>query len=129
MAKARILQTGETDIASTDIWRYVLHEGYPTQKVASSGKETVSFSTEEEYKQIIVTHSLGYVPKVKVSGEVSSGKVMRFSGSEEFQEENFSQRFYTYTVSSTQLTITVGYYMGAPGERSFEIYYVILRDD
>ena len=127
--KARILKSGETNINSNDIWRFVLHEGYPTQKVSLSGKQTVSFSIGEEYKQVIITHNLGYVPKVKVSSEVSSGKVMRFSGSEEFQEEDFSQRFYTYTVSSTQLTITVGYYMGAPGARSFEIYYVILRDD
>lgn len=62
MAKFKVLNTGETDITSTDIWRFCLHSDYPTFKIQTSGSQNFSIAAGESFGEYTVTHSLGYSP-------------------------------------------------------------------
>ena len=62
MGKLKILKSGQTDIDSTDIWRFTFHSDYPTFKIFSSGTVDVTMlaTTDEIYYDI--SHNLGYKP-------------------------------------------------------------------
>lgn len=62
MAKVKMLKTGETDIDSTDIWRFCFHSDYPTLKIALSGSQTFTIAAGNNYGEHVVTHNLGYRP-------------------------------------------------------------------
>lgn len=75
MAKLKVLREGETNINSTDIWRFSLHSDYPTFKVLSSGQLTLSTLTAVDdwyYAQTAVAHNLGYKPITFVYADFSS---------------------------------------------------------
>lgn len=135
MAKARILRTGETDITSTDIWRYVLHENYPTQKIAIQGSQTVSLPSGSEFPAIItISHDLGYQPICRVAGTLPSTRVIRVSGGITFSDEDmdeFALGYMSYGTDSEDLIISVGYDYPIPttANRSFTFYYIILEDN
>ena len=76
MAKCKVLREGETNINSTDIWRFSLHSDYPTFKVFSSGSLTLSATTAGGnlgyYAETSVTHNLGYNPITFVYADFSA---------------------------------------------------------
>lgn len=70
MAKLKILKTGETDIESTDIWRFAMHSDYPTFKIATQGTKNVVIPAGEYAVSVDmedVVHNLGYSPFVFAS--------------------------------------------------------------
>lgn len=129
MAKFRILRNGETDIESSDIWRFVAHEQYPTQKVNTQGIATVTIESGLDFGYIDIAHNLGYIPKCRVSVINKSGYVERISGGVEWTNgSDFG--FYSYGADGTNLTLSVGYYFGtAPSTETYTFYYIILEDD
>lgn len=134
MVKARILRTGETDINSTDIWRFVLHEGYPTQKVSSQGSFTISLPSGSEFAGFnTITHNLGYVPQCRVSVIGVDGYLHRITGGTLFDDPAMDDGYgyFTYSADSSELNVTVGYFYPIPttASRSFTFYYIILRND
>lgn len=62
MAKVKILKSGETDIDSTDIWRFIFHSDYTTFKIQSGGNQQFTIPAGQSYGEFTITHSLGYRP-------------------------------------------------------------------
>lgn len=67
MAKCKILKSGETDIESTDIWRFAIHSDYISQKIALVGSKTLvlpaySLGTDGDSVSGTIAHNLGYTP-------------------------------------------------------------------
>lgn len=62
MAKLKILKAGETDINSTDIWRFCMHSDYPVFKIGTSGSNALSLTAGNQYAEFTVSHNLGYKP-------------------------------------------------------------------
>lgn len=62
MAKMKVLKDGETDINSTDIWRFVMHSGYPTFKIAETGSATFTIPALGDIADHTVTHNLNKYP-------------------------------------------------------------------
>lgn len=128
--KARILRSGETDINSTDIWRFVLHELYPTQKVARQGSFTFSLPIGTETVSQVITHNLGYLPQCRVAVVGWDGYLVRVSGGKEFYDATMNNSgFFSYGTDSTELIISAGYYTASTASRSFACYYIILEDE
>ena len=140
MAKFKVLRTGETNIDSTDIWRFSIHSDYPTAKIALSGSTTGTIlsggqAINEPYGYISIAHNLGYVPFCKVSvGRTSTDfagtRVFRISGNQVFfNETDVLGRVFYATADTTHLY--VGIYNTVdlqPSTRTFNIYYIIQYD-
>jgi len=62
MPVLKILQSGETNINSTDIFRFAFHSGYPTFKIGSVGSANFTITTGNDSAETTVTHNLGYEP-------------------------------------------------------------------
>jgi len=62
MAKIKALKSGETDIESTDIWRFAFHSDYPTFKIATAGTQDVTILAGTSEIYLDITHGLGYKP-------------------------------------------------------------------
>lgn len=64
MAKVRILRNGETDIKSSDIWRFAMHSDYPNVKIKFSGSGNFTMNTGQWDASYTFAHNLGYIPQV-----------------------------------------------------------------
>lgn len=62
MAKVKILKSGETDIKSTDIWRFSFHSDYPTFKISEAKTDTIHLLAGNDTAYVDITHGLGYNP-------------------------------------------------------------------
>lgn len=62
MAKVKILKEGETNISSTDIWRFAFHSDYKTFKIKSEGSQSFTIYSGTDEAHVDITHSLGYSP-------------------------------------------------------------------
>jgi hypothetical protein len=58
----KVLKSGETDIDSSDIWRFALHSDYPTFKIKESGSQSVTLLSGTSKITHTITHNLGYYP-------------------------------------------------------------------
>lgn len=141
MAKAKILKTGETDINSTDIWRFVVHSDYPTGKIYAYGSTTGTIAKNDQginsnIGYITIAHNLGYVPFCKVSIErtstsFSGTQVFRISGDQVFFDETDVVGRVFYATADTN-NLYVGIYNTVdpqPSSRTFNIYYIIQYDE
>ena len=75
MAKVKILKEGETNISSTDIWRFAFHSNYPTFKIGSSGTVSLTATTVGGIGYIAETsvyHGLGYIPQTFITADFSA---------------------------------------------------------
>jgi len=75
MPVAKILKSGETNIASTDIWRFAFHSNYPTFKIGSSGTVSLTATTVGGIGYIAETsvyHGLGYIPQTFITADFSA---------------------------------------------------------
>ena len=80
MAKCKILKTGETDINSTDIWRFCIHSDYPTQKIYASGQTTLTIPADSTSGVKTISHSLGYAPIVMAMFEIDGSRYVKVFG-------------------------------------------------
>jgi hypothetical protein len=140
MAKVKILKTGETDINSTDIWRFALHSDYPTSKIAISGSTTATIlagdmAINHPTGFIAIPHNLGYVPFCKVSvvrtsTSFSGTRVVRLCGNQVFYDEtDVIGRGYSATADTENLYVEI--YNTVETQvttRTFTIHYIIQYD-
>ena len=67
MAKVKILKTGETDIESTDIWRFAMHSDYKNQKVTNIYQSTFTLPAgsnwlyDGSYVDAVLVHNIGRI--------------------------------------------------------------------
>jgi hypothetical protein len=138
MAKVKILKDGETDITSTDIWRFAYHSDYPTYKIGASGSSAFTIASGANEGHHDVTHSLGYDPiffaYIKHGGSVTYAVTGDFfpdiqvnvspSGTEDI-------RFYT-TLTDTN-TLRIGAYTAlgsnVSSTENFTAYWLIMLDE
>lgn len=140
MAKARILKPEHagTDMESTDIWKFIFHENYPTFKVAMSGSLTLTIPSggTEAYQDIY--HSLGYTPiafvyirkdgrQKPVSGTLSPSEVLinTPSGPVDVKYESRSVDNNTIRVS-VDINDT---FETASSNESFIVNYLVMLDE
>lgn len=76
MALFRLLKSGETDIESTDIWRFSLHTRYPTYKIIDQGTVTLTANTVGGdlgyYAEEVISHNLTFKPQSFVFADFSA---------------------------------------------------------
>lgn len=134
MAKLVMLRDGETDIDSTDIWRFSVHSDYPSQKVFSQGSFSITIPSGSDSGSYTITHSLGFKPTCRVTMiEPENGRLIRITGGKGFTDTTLDPLAYgyaTYGTDNSDLIITVGYYFPNPitSSRTFQFYYIILND-
>jgi hypothetical protein len=137
MAKMRVLKSGETDINSTDIWRFVLHEGYPVYKIFQKGSLTVTSNTADSggyLGQATITHNLGYRPQTFVFANFSS--YPPYSGGQQIRMADVTG-FYTFyyddsfmDVSQNNDTTTQYFEIWTPESgKQLTFYYIIMLDE
>lgn len=64
MPKFRVLRPewAGTDMESTDIWKFVFHEEYPTFKIANTGSAEITIPAHGDSAYYDIVHNLGYTP-------------------------------------------------------------------
>lgn len=119
MAKAKILKTGETDIESTDIWRFSLHSDYPTQKIVSAGETTLTIQAGEKSGTKTINHSLGYAPIVMAMFEISGGRFVKVLGNTRAYISGQSMQFFAVNSSLNQIICRLTDEIAGPRETSY----------
>ena len=64
MAVFKVLKEGQTDIDSTDIWRFAIHSDYPNVKIKFSGSTNFTMLAGQWDAYYVIPHNLGYIPIV-----------------------------------------------------------------
>jgi hypothetical protein len=83
MPVLKVLKSGETNINSTDIWRFAMHSNYPTFKTQNSGTFYLSATDGGGIgyiKEGSVYHGLGYKPQTFITAD--------FSGYTDYEDGN-----------------------------------------
>lgn len=126
MAKLKILKTGETDIESTDIWRFCVHSDYPNQKIVSAGETTLTIPSGSNSGSTTVNHSLGYAPIVMAMFESSGGRFIKVLGSTIPNRNDQAMQFFAVNPSLNQIVCRLDDEASGPRER--ETSYVSVND-
>ena len=138
MSKFRVLKNGHTDPESTDIWKFVFHESYPTFKIANSGSQTITMNAGEYDVHHNIAHNLDYFPvyfayilKGGVSMQVPyyiSNTGVTVTG--EFSDDAEPVSYYSFLDDSNTLRIGAELpYDNAKFNESFTIYWMIMLDE
>jgi hypothetical protein len=133
MAKLKILKEGETNIDSTDIWRFTMHSGYPSQKIYEAAQTTLTILSGNTGGTKTISHSLGYAPIVMAMFENYSGKYVKVNGHKHCYrpDDNEAQIYY---IKSTLNSVIFGadpLPTTAPAAADIDIivYYIILYEE
>lgn len=141
MAKFRVLKDGYTDPDSTDIWKFIFHESYPTFKIASSGSASLSLTPGNFYAEYTVPHNLGYKPSylanIAYSGRAYSVQSLITPISESGYIEVLNESAYNSVVNFYSTTSDDDLIIGvstADGENadatiSFTVYWTVFLDE
>ena len=132
MAKFKALRTGETNINSTDIWRFCIHSDYPTQKIYSAGQTTLTIPNGLDYGTVSVNHSLGYRPSVSAVFQVYGNRYVRVIGKKRVKRPDNQDSTYMTTVGTSSITFdSFPPFGGSPavGDVTITIYYIIFYED
>ena len=117
MAKLKILNEGETDINSTEIWRYSIHSDYPNVKIIYQGSQSFVMSTGQWDSSNTFTHNLWYIPIVYGWLE-RSGKTwncnMLTGISDVIADDGVTQCTVNAYCLATATTVTIGAYNKLP---------------
>jgi hypothetical protein len=119
MAKFKILKTGETDIESTDIWRFCIHSDYPTQKVYAAGQTTLTVSSGSNSGIKTISHSLGYAPIVMAMFEIDGGKFVKVFGNVKVSRAIQAMQFFAVVLDSDHIAAANGFGPGASAVDSY----------
>lgn len=141
MPVIKVLKSGETDIDSTDIWRFAFHSGYPTLKIGSSGSASLSLTPGNFYSEHTVTHSLGYKPIYFANIQYGTTAYSVQANTTPFKQDAYIEvmnefgytsiiNFYS-TVTDTQIIIGVSTADGANAAAtiSFTVYWTVYLDE
>ncbi len=138
--KFRILRTNKTNIDSTHIPDFVMHENYPCPKIASHGQITLTMQNGQNTGVVSINHSSSGNPFIKASVEIGS-KTYPYYGAFITEEtfpvkepnnswtDNYSLLFYVYvTTTSIVFGATTNSFMIMDGTQSFTVRYSIMTD-
>lgn len=132
MAKLKILKEGETDINSSDIWRFSVHSDYPTQQIYTSDHTTITIPAGEVFGNTTVAHSLGYSPDVSAIFEVYGSRYKKVHGHVgALRPGDGDGQFYYLIVSDTEIIFGVDAIITtvpAPYDITINVYYMIFYD-
>lgn len=64
MAVVKILKDGQTDINSSDIWRFAIHSDYANVKMKWTGQGNFTMYSGNWDAHYEISHNLGYIPIV-----------------------------------------------------------------
>lgn len=104
MAKLKILKTGETDIESTDIWRFCMHSDYPTQKIYASGQTTLTIPAGSDTGTKTIAHGLGYAPIVMAMFETDNSRYVKVTGQVKFISRQVQkQQYFSVNISTNNI--------------------------
>jgi len=133
MAKVKILKTSETDIDSTDIWRFAVHSDYPTQKIDFSGTTSITIPTGSDNGSTTINHSLGYAPVVYAMFEVYGSRYVKILGNiKTFRPDDNEPSLYMIVSSTTQIKFRCDAIIStlpAESDITINIYYIALNED
>lgn len=105
---------------------------HPLLKIKQSGTGTLSV-TDGGSDSDTITHSLGYVPKVFIYGQVFSviagGKNSNYVRYPYYEEIAATTAEFEYSISTTQLVISGGYDYGDSSSNTFSYFYYIFYDE
>jgi hypothetical protein len=134
----KILKSGETDIESTDIWRFAQHSKYPTWKIESGGTGTITIPADDtNWNYLTINHQLGYKPIFYATVDYL-GKTYRIYGTQDSGITGIQNRFATNETVLSQATLIdnnnlrVGLFSGPYGpavSTSFTVSYLIMSDE
>jgi len=144
MAFLRILKEGETNINSTEIWRFAYHSDYPTLKIKTSGKQNAVMTAGTHQKSITIAHNLGYEPNFFVNIKYR-GKLYESYGETQCSLDYevpttipggggaYSDTAYSYSsVDSNNLYVEIRLLWdgnNVTNNETFEVYYFIQLDE
>lgn len=132
MAVIKILKAGETDIDSSDIWRFALHSDYPAQKIYDAGQAIITIPAGQEYGSVAVLHSLGYTPTVIATFEVYGSKYTRVLGQRNvYRPDNEASTYSVKNGTSQILFESIPPIYGAIASSTVQIHvnYLILYEE
>jgi len=127
----RISKPG-VDALTAGVKDLYLDTSYPILKIKASGTGSLSISDGGSDSDVI-THNLGYVPKVLVYGEFYSvyyGEKSNYYRRYPISEflSTYTSNF-EYTISSTQLTIKGSFYDELGYSGTFNYFYYLFYDE
>lgn len=136
MPEIRILKSGETDIDSTDIWRFSFHSKYPTFKINNSGSHNITILAGQDEAYYDIVHNLNtepiyfpYILKGTTSKYVPG--YLPISGTTVQGESDIADVSY-YAVLINANTLRIGVYLPydyALGNETFTVYWTIMEDE
>ena len=103
MAKLKILKNGETDIESTDIWRFCVHSDYPTQKIYASGQTTLTIPSGSDAGTKTLSHDLGYAPIVMAMFETDNSRYAKVSGETKMSKNVQLEQYFSVNISTNTI--------------------------
>ena len=110
----------------------LLDTSYPLLKVKASGSGTLSIS-DGTVDSDTISHNLGYVPNVMVYGQtysvnggIKNSRYIRYPYRESIS--TYTSEF-GYTVTTTQLIISGGFYDESSNSDTFDYFYYIFYDE
>lgn len=139
MAVVKILKEGETNIDSTDIWRFNFYSDFPTFKIAEKGSHEISIqtgNTADAGSAYVILHELGYKP-IFFAWIEYDGKSYPIYGEGDSQIKGILDEYgdETMIVVYTELdtdNLTIGVYSapyGVQSTKSFIIRWLIMIDE
>lgn len=109
---------------------------YPILKTKQTGTGSLSLSDGGGEDSDVITHSLGYIPRVLVYGEYyniyGSGKVSaykRYPISDSYVAGVPVTMYFTITTTTTTLTIAGAFEDGSSNSDTFNYFYYIFYDE
>lgn len=133
MAKYKALRAGQTDIDSTDIWRFALHSDYPSQKIYEADEVTLTVESGEVGGSVNVNHSLNYVPVVYAMFSLGGGRYKRVNGLVPVARPVDGEfGFYGVTVTSSWINFEFAPSFDtapAPSNINIPVKYIILYEE
>lgn len=136
MPEIRILKSGETDIYSTDIWRFAFHSKYPTFKINNSGSHEITIPAGGDEAYYDIAHNLNtepiyfpYILKGTTSKYVPG--YLPISGTQIQGESDIADVSY-YAILTDANTLRIGVYLPydyALANETFTVYWTIMEDE
>lgn len=120
------------DVLTCGVRDLLLDTSYPLLKVKASGVGTLSASSGVGDTDTI-THSLGYIPRVLVYGQIHDIGVGKSNYYCKYpyirQQVGVLNSNFTYEITTTQLKITGGFDDSGYGTETFDYFYYLFYDE
>jgi len=132
MAKFKVLKAGETDINSTDIWRFSVHSDHPTQKVHSASTTTIVIPAGTTFGSKAIANPIGYAASVHAMFLINGSRYIKVNGHRRaLRPVDGSDQIYSVNVTNSTITFRADANIStvnAPSDISITVYYIIIYE-